>query len=162
VGSALLEGVAHQCIDLGAVDDASGIGGEALVRGPFRMAEQGREPLKLRIVADGERQHAVRGRKAAVGHDVGVAVAVAPRRAAGNEVVLGDVGEEREARLEERDLATVWPRPLAQRAASAPRMAMVASMPVARSTMATPYFMGSPVSSPLMLMSPLSAWRMKS
>src|SRR3989304_4309412 len=54
------------------------------------------------------------------------------------------------------------PRPVRSRAARAPRMAMQPSIPVARSTIATPCFIGSPSGSPEMLMRAVSAWGGKS
>ncbi|MNS97911.1 hypothetical protein D3C72_1322600 [compost metagenome] len=62
---------------------------------------------------------------------------------------------------------SIWsPCPVTSRRASAARMALLAYSPVIRSTMGTPIFIGPPPGrssdSPVMLISPLMAWIMKS
>ncbi len=61
-----------------------------------------------------------------------------------------------------RDMSMYWPSPLMWRCSSAARMAVVAYMPVSRSLMAMPLFIGaapgSPSGTPVMLIRPPMPW----
>ena len=63
-------------------------------------------------------------------------------------------------------MSMYWPSPLTWRCSSAPRMAVVAYMPVIRSATATPTFIGPapgwPSGTPVMLISPPMPWKTKS
>ena len=87
-----------------ALGDARRVGREAFVVGPFRMAGDGAEAGELAVVADGQDHVAVGGREILVGHDVGVGVAHAPRRRAGNQVVQRLVGQAGDLHVEQRQV----------------------------------------------------------
>ena len=55
-------------------------------------------------------------------------------------------------------MSTRWPRPVRARASSAIAMPCAANMPLTMSAMATPSRNGGPSASPVMLISPPSAW----
>jgi len=147
------------------VAHARGVGGEARVFCPFGVARGGAKARELSVVADGQQHVAVARAQVLVGRQAGVGVAHALRCLAGGQVARRLVGEQGHAGVEQGHV-DVLARPLAWRACSAARMALLAYRPVTTSITATPTLSGPPPgwssAGPVMLIRPHMACTMRS
>src|SRR5579875_1138826 len=103
-GIALAEEVLQDRDEFGAVAHALRVGDEAGVGRQFLAAQQAAEGLVEAVIPGSDDDVAVARLKSLVGDDVGVGVAIALRLLTGNEMVGGDVAEQRDGRLDERDV----------------------------------------------------------
>ena len=129
---------------LGAVLDALAVGGEARVVGELGAAGRLAELAEEVVVAAGEDHLAVGGAERLVGHDVRMQVADALGRRARREVVGVLVGEQRDLRVEQREVEVLALARCRARCASAAQMAIEAYMPVMMSATGTPARCGPP------------------
>src|SRR5688572_27918540 len=103
VGSIAFERRSDGRFDELAIGQLSDVLEETCGLRPVRMAEYHGALRELRVVADRQRNHAVRGRIRRVWHDAGMAVAEAPPLLARRQVIRGDVDEHCERRFVKRD-----------------------------------------------------------
>ena len=148
------------------VANTSGVGREALVLRQVRPAEHVAEPRELVVVADCQHEVAVAGAKHVLRLDVGMGIAAAPRRLAGDEIVHRLVGQKRHADVEHADVDVFAVAARPRGATARPARRSRAYMPVMMSTIGTPTFCGPPPglpsASPVTLISPHMPWIMKS
>src|SRR5690606_3603643 len=93
-----------QAVDELAVVDAVLVGGEARILSPYGMADNAGEAAELHVVADSDGDRRVLRPIDRIGHDIGMAVAVAAALDAADEIVRGDIGKHEERGFEQRDL----------------------------------------------------------
>ena len=107
VAGALGELGAQQRVEQRMIADPRRVGGETLVLGPFRVAEDFGELGELAVVADRQRDKAVGARKDVLRLDIGMAVAAALRGVAGDQLVHRLVGQKRRLHVEHGEIDVV-------------------------------------------------------
>src|SRR6266478_5394847 len=91
-----LDRARDEVVDQVAVLDPRPIGRKARILRPIRMAEDRSATRELGVVADRERNHAVRGLVGRIGHDTWVAVAEPASALARRQIARGDIDQHRQ------------------------------------------------------------------